>query len=67
MTLNGAVHGRDKLIGSIATGKQADLVVIAGDPSTRASDQQRRDRVQARRWLRSREADRVRDGKTGLW
>jgi enamidase len=39
MTLNGATYmGRDKLVGSIATGKQADLVVIAGDPSTQASD-----------------------------
>jgi imidazolonepropionase-like amidohydrolase len=39
MTLNGAIYmGRDKLVGSIATGKQADLVVIAGDPSVRASD-----------------------------
>jgi imidazolonepropionase-like amidohydrolase len=39
MTLNGATYmERDKLVGSIAAGKQADLVVIAGDPSTRASD-----------------------------
>jgi imidazolonepropionase-like amidohydrolase len=39
MTLNGAIYmERDKLVGSIAAGKQADLVVIAGDPSTRASD-----------------------------
>lgn len=34
-TLNGAVYlGRDKQIGSIAVGKNADLVVIKGDPST---------------------------------
>ncbi len=34
-TLNGAVYlGRDARIGSLAVGKQADLVVIAGDPST---------------------------------
>lgn len=39
MTLNGAIYmERDKLVGSIAAGKQADLVVIAGDPSVRASD-----------------------------
>lgn len=39
MTLNGAIYmGRDKLVGSIAAGKQADLVVIVGDPSTRSSD-----------------------------
>jgi enamidase len=39
MTLNGATYmDRDKLVGSIAAGKQADLVVINGDPSVRASD-----------------------------
>ena len=33
-TLNGAVYlGPDKEIGSIATGKQADLVVVRGDPA----------------------------------
>src|SRR5262249_6959245 len=33
-TLNGAKYlGRDARIGSIARGKQADLVVVAGDPS----------------------------------
>jgi imidazolonepropionase-like amidohydrolase len=38
-TLNGAVYlGRDKQIGSIAAGKNADLVVIKGDPSTKISD-----------------------------
>ena len=38
-TLNGAIYlGRDKQIGSIAVGKNADLVVIKGDPSTRISD-----------------------------
>jgi imidazolonepropionase-like amidohydrolase len=37
--LNGAIYmGRDKQIGSIAAGKNADLVVIKGDPSTRISD-----------------------------
>ncbi len=39
MTLNGAIYlGRDKRIGSIAAGKQADLVVIGGDPTTTPSD-----------------------------
>jgi imidazolonepropionase-like amidohydrolase len=38
-TLNGAVYlGRDKQIGSIAAGKNADLVVIKGDPSRKISD-----------------------------
>lgn len=38
-TLNGAVYlGREKQIGSIATGKNADLVVVKGDPSKQVSD-----------------------------
>ena len=38
-TLNGAIYlGWDKLIGSIAVGKNADLVVIKGDPSKQISD-----------------------------
>ena len=38
-TLNGAVYlGRDRQIGSIAVGKNADLVVIKGDPSKQISD-----------------------------
>ena len=38
-TLNGATYlGRDKLVGSITAGKQADLVVIAGDPSANIAD-----------------------------
>ena len=38
-TLNGARYlGRDKSIGSIAVGKQADLVVLNGDPSTTIAD-----------------------------
>ena len=38
-TLNGAVYlGRDNQIGSIAAGKNADLVVIRGDPSKQISD-----------------------------
>jgi len=38
-TLNGARYlGRDKTIGSIAVGKQADLVVINGNPSASISD-----------------------------
>jgi len=38
-TLNGATYlGRADRVGSIALGKQADLVVIAGDPSARIGD-----------------------------
>ncbi|MEJ7809523.1 MAG: amidohydrolase family protein [Gemmatimonadaceae bacterium] len=38
-TLNGATFlGRGDKVGSIAAGKQADLVVIAGDPSARIGD-----------------------------
>ena len=38
-TLNGATFlGRGALVGSIAVGKQADLVVVDGDPSTRIDD-----------------------------
>jgi len=38
-TLNGAIYlGRDKSIGSIAPGKNADLVIVKGDPSKQISD-----------------------------
>jgi len=38
-TLNGAKYlGREAKIGTIAVGKQADLVVVNGDPSTNISD-----------------------------
>jgi enamidase len=38
-TLNGALYlGRDSVIGSIAVGKQADLVLVTGDPSARIED-----------------------------
>jgi enamidase len=38
-TLNGAKYlGRDARIGTIAAGKQADLVVVAGDPSRNIED-----------------------------
>ena len=38
-TLNGAVYlGRQDQIGSIAAGKNADLVVVKGDPSARIAD-----------------------------
>ena len=38
-TLNGAIYlGLDKQTGSIAAGKTADLVIVAGDPSVRIAD-----------------------------
>jgi len=38
-TLNGARYlGRDDHIGSVAVGKNADLVVVQGDPATRIAD-----------------------------
>jgi imidazolonepropionase-like amidohydrolase len=38
-TLNGAVYlGRDRSIGSIAVGKNADLVVVRGDPAMHIAD-----------------------------
>ena len=38
-TLNGAKYlGRDAKIGTIAAGKQADLIVVRGDPSQRIED-----------------------------
>ena len=40
-TLNGARYlGREARIGSIAAGKQADLIVVRGDPSARIGDVQ---------------------------
>jgi enamidase len=45
-TLNGATYlGRAARVGSIASGKQADLVVIDGDPSARIEDIRRVDLV----------------------
>ncbi|HEY6212899.1 MAG TPA: amidohydrolase family protein, partial [Vicinamibacterales bacterium] len=41
-TLNGAKFlARDAKIGSIAAGKQADLVIVAGDPSKTIADVRR--------------------------
>jgi imidazolonepropionase-like amidohydrolase len=38
-TLNGAIYlGRDGITGTIAPGKQADLIVVGGDPSSRIED-----------------------------
>jgi imidazolonepropionase-like amidohydrolase len=38
-TLNGAIYlGRENQIGSIATGKNADLVLVKGDPSKQITD-----------------------------
>ena len=41
-TLNGAIYlGRDKMIGSIEPGKNADLFVVEGDPSTTIADMEK--------------------------
>jgi adenine deaminase len=38
-TLNGAIYlGRQDRIGSVAVGKNADLVVVQGDPAARIAD-----------------------------
>lgn len=38
-TLNGAKYlGRDQRVGTVAVGKQADLIVVRGDPSTTIAD-----------------------------
>ncbi len=38
-TLNGAIYlGRDKQIGSIADGKNADLIIVRGNPAEKISD-----------------------------
>ena len=45
-TLNGAIYlGRDRTIGSIAVGKQADLMLVAGDPSVTIGDVRKVDTV----------------------
>jgi imidazolonepropionase-like amidohydrolase len=45
-TLNGARYlGRADRIGSIAVGKQADLLVVQGDPSARIADVERAETV----------------------
>lgn len=45
-TFNGAKYlGRDAKIGSIAIGKQADLVLVGGDPSTTIADVRKVDTV----------------------
>lgn len=39
MTLNGAkILGMDKTVGAVTVGRQADLVVVQGDPAARATD-----------------------------
>jgi imidazolonepropionase-like amidohydrolase len=45
-TLNGAKYlGRDARVGTIAVGKQADLVVLAGNPAVNIADVRRVERV----------------------
>ena len=68
-TLNGATFlGRGALVGSIAVGKQADLVVINGDPSSNISDVRRVELVfkQGVGFDPARLIESV-TGKVGLW
>jgi len=68
-TLNGAKYlGRDGRIGSIAVGKQADLVVVTGDPSTAIADVRNVDTVfkQGVGFDPIKLVDSVR-GRVGLW
>ena len=68
-TLNGAKYlGRDSRIGSIAAGKQADLVVVTGDPSTTIADVRNVDTVfkQGVGFDPAKLVDSVK-GRVGLW
>jgi enamidase len=68
-TLNGATYlGRDKQVGSIAPGKQADLVVVDGDPSTSIADLRKVETVfkQGVGFDPAKLVDAVR-GRVGLW
>ena len=68
-TLNGAKYlGREQTIGSIAVGKQADLVVLRGDPSSRISDVRNVETVfrQGVGYDPTKLIDSVK-GKVGLW
>ena len=58
-TLNGATFlGEDSRIGTLATGKQADIVIVRGNPATNiARYSQRSISVQGWCWLRSGEVD----------
>ena len=67
--MNGAKYlGRDARIGSIAVGKQADLVVVAGDPSKTIADVRKVDIVfkQGVGYDPQKLIDSVK-GKVGLW
>ena len=65
-TLNGAIYlGRSDRIGSLAVGKQADLVVIVGDPAAHISDILNvGDGLPPGRGLRPAQADREREGES---
>ena len=68
-TLNGARYlGREARIGSLATGKQADLVVVLGDPSTAIGDVRRVETVfkQGVGYDSQKLVDSVR-GEAGIW
>jgi imidazolonepropionase-like amidohydrolase len=67
--LNGARYlGREGRIGSLATGKQADLVVVLGNPSTAIGDVRRVETVfkQGVGYDPQKLVDSVR-GEAGIW
>ena len=68
-TWNGAKYlGRDARVGSIAVGKQADLMLLAGDPSTTIADVRKVDTV-FRRGIGYDPAKLIASvkGKVGIW
>jgi imidazolonepropionase-like amidohydrolase len=68
-TLNGARYlGREARIGSVVKGKQADLIVLNGDPSTNISDIRKLDTVfrQGVGFSPAKLIDSVR-GQVGIW
>jgi imidazolonepropionase-like amidohydrolase len=60
--------GRDRSIGSIAVGKQADLVLVAGDPSRTIADVRNVDTV-FRRGIGFDPAKLIQSvtGRVGIW
>ena len=67
--MGGAVYlGRDKTVGSILVGKQADLMLVIGDPSTTIGDVRKVETVFRRgiAYDPAKLIDSVK-GKVGIW